>query len=200
LQATALVDRTHFSSNMKALALLNEAERHVDRGSSPYLAAWLLTRRARTIAATGDQSATYKDLERAFTVLNNAKSPATGYFAGWSTRWLSSYEADCAIHLEQYEASADILEALLVDTQPAPYHRLAILRDLAVSYAKRREVPRACEVLSRAITIAVDQDLREQFENIDEVRCRHLASYAQEPAVIRLNEELHTASKEVFPA
>jgi hypothetical protein len=65
---------------------------------------------------------------------------------------------------------------------------------------QRREVPRACEVLSQAITIAVDQDLREQFENIDDVRCRHLASCAQEPAVIRLNEELHTASKEVFPA
>jgi tetratricopeptide (TPR) repeat protein len=200
LYATVLVDRSHYYDHRHAASALDEAARHVDSDVHPYLQAWLLTRRARAIAAIGRRTEALTDLDRARTTLSNARIQPTGYFIGWSTHWLSSYEADCAIRLEQYRQAASLLEALLKTSNPAPYHRLALLADLAVAYANEGEIPQSCATLSEAITIATTLQVPQQFQHIDGIRKRHLADQHHEPAVRRLDEQLRAATHGDLPS
>src|SRR5207237_9749189 len=101
LLATALVDGAHYSSDADALELLEEAEKHLTPQSSPYLRAWLFTRKARILAALGAGDAAYRQLTHASQALGNAGDQPRGYFVGWSSGWLASYEADCAIRLRR---------------------------------------------------------------------------------------------------
>jgi transcriptional regulator with XRE-family HTH domain len=178
LRAAALVDRTHYSSDSNALDLLEGAEKCLSPGSSAYLRAWLFTRKARILAASDMPATTYHQLESAARALGNAKNQPSGYFIGWSERWLASYEADCAIRLGRCQHGADLLEGLLASSDPAPYHRLALLRDLAVAYARQNEVERSCGSLSGAIDLPAMLQLSEQLRQLDQVRRRHLSQVA----------------------
>jgi hypothetical protein len=115
-----------------------------------------------------------------------------------SERWLASYEADCAIRLGRYQHGADLLEGLLASSDPAPYHRLALLRDLAVAYARQNEVERSCGSLSGAIDLAAMLQLSEQLRQLDQVRRRHLSRWPEEPAVRQLDEHFQSVTGRMF--
>jgi tetratricopeptide (TPR) repeat protein len=198
LVATICIDRTVYFSHSNALSALDDAANRIDVASAPYLEAWLRTRQAREEASDGKEAEAYRRLEQADSVIANAQVRPTGYFAGWSSRWLASYEANCAIRLGQHRRAATLLEQLLERSKPAGYHRLSLLRDLAVSYVQQSEVARACECLTKAIDASIDLELTEQFQQIDQIRRSYLEAWRTVPEVQRLDEQLLTASQGVF--
>jgi hypothetical protein len=128
----------------------------------------------------------------------NSRADATGYFAGWSSSWLASYEAHCAIQLKQFQLATSLLETLLEKSNPAPYQRVSLLRDLAAVYVNRNEIQQSCDMLRQAVRLSSDLEFTEQLQKAEQTRRAFPASWNEEPEVRELDELIRVTSHGVF--
>jgi tetratricopeptide (TPR) repeat protein len=176
-----------------ALNLLNAAHAAAGDSASPWLRTWLSVRRAEEHAARGDVHAAHRDLEHGDQVLATGSAPDLGFFAHWraapSAR-LSGYRGNCAQLLGDARQATLIIEDALrgVDATLVSV-RSTVLADLAMAYAKEREVEHACSLLTRSLELSSDAGLVAHVQRVIGVR-RHLSRWDDAPAVAQLDEQL----------
>jgi transcriptional regulator with XRE-family HTH domain len=175
-----------------AVALLDEAERAGGSARTPYLHAGILVRRAEERAARGEQTLAYRDLAAAARAAANDQLGEDRFFgARFRVR---RYEGLCAMLLGHPDA-ATILSESLEGTPPSMVsERCGQLADLGAAYAQRNEVEQSCRGLSEALGLAVAGGHSMRVQRVRSIRRQHLAAWAAEPVVMRLDEQLRTVA------
>jgi tetratricopeptide (TPR) repeat protein len=192
--ASAVPTGGHEGLPQEARRLLDEALSLRASSTPGCLAGPLLLRSAEEHAFAGAESNSQRDLERADGVL--AAAERRGFYlrpdtdaADWSLAIARSFRGSC---LQLQGRAAQAIEALesVTATLHLPLDLVAPLTDLAAAHAQVGDLDRACELLSHALGIVSDRGQPERARRIAGVRRRHLARWAGEPTVRRLDEQL----------
>jgi tetratricopeptide (TPR) repeat protein len=181
-----------------ALQLLDAAHAAAGDTAVPWLRTWLHVRRAEEHAAGGDARATHEDLEQADRLLDSTASPDHGFFAHWGTSpqaRLAGYRGNCSQLLGDSREATTIIEGALLGVDETLLSvRATVLADLATAYAKEGEVDHAAELLSRSLDLSSDVGLVAHVQRVIGVR-RHLSRWDDNPAVARLDEQIHHVTR-----
>jgi transcriptional regulator with XRE-family HTH domain len=177
-----------------ALALLNRAVVVAATSTDVALRSWLLVNRAEQHAASGDAEACHRDLDRAVLVIDGPGTRDDVLWAHWSPARIDTCRGNCARLLHRPVEAIGVLESLLgrLDSRIIPARTLP-LADLAVAYAERGEIERACGLLTGAFTAADEAGYPEGTGRVLHVRSTALAGYEDVPAVRHLDELLQPA-------
>jgi transcriptional regulator with XRE-family HTH domain len=181
------------TGSSKPLRLLDEAHAAAGTGSSPWLRTWLLACRAEEHANLGDAQAAHRDLEDADHLLGTATSADYGFFAHWHNSpvaRLAAFRGNCAQMLGRTEEATATMEDALVALDPSLVSiRSSELVDLAMAYAKEKEVERASGLLAESLNMCSKDGLVVQVQRVIGVR-KHLSRWNDAPTVRDLDERL----------
>ena len=200
--ATALVVTRHQYSPMsaanrgggsdvrKSLALLDEAESHLQRESASDLKVYMLACRAEDRAAAGDEVGAYRDLDQAERELARQTANDSSSFIRMDAARLNGYRGAIALTLERFDEASTILEDAVthVNVSVLP-QRCAMLTDLASAYAEQHEVEQACQLLGQSLTLSSENGLGMILQRVSGAR-RRLSQWEDAAAVKQLDEQL----------
>ena len=204
LRALSLVARSALYSSIPAggrggdsamaLALLSEAEAAAGAHGSPAMLTGLHARRAEDCAASGDEVATGRSLDRAEHWFSLVRGRNDGFFSNWSDGRMSGYRANAAALLNHPGEAAVILEPAVKRTPSAQANeRCFLLIGLATARADEAQVDESCALLSEAFGIAQRAGLVERAHRVKGVRLNHLSRWERLPQVRQLDDQLRLA-------
>jgi hypothetical protein len=176
-----------------ALALLDEAVNLAEDAASPALRSWLLANRAQQLAATGQPSASYRDLEASAHYASLSEQGHEDMLSGWDQVRVDAYRGICAMTLGRPDEVIAITESVLARTGPKRLQRALQQADLAAGYAQRGDVDQACVLLGEALTAASLAQFPEGVQRVRSTRAKYLSD-VDSSAVRQLDEMLATIS------
>jgi tetratricopeptide (TPR) repeat protein len=178
----------------EALSLVKRA-RHLARGTTPRLQAWLAAAHAEALAIAGDAGATLRALDQADGAFQQVEH-------GSGPRWLTYFDQShlvrwkghCLVLVGQPETAFAVLQEAL-DSVDASFvrARAGALVDLATLHLRQGEVDATCNVLGQAFRLARETHSAKNKRRIIEVR-RLLRPWNATAAVRELDELLDWAS------
>ena len=176
----------------RAIALLDAAELAASPAVPPALRAWIYGRRSEEHAEQGDEVASGRDLDDAYRVLGS--STDHNLFSSLDSAWLDNYRAVRAVKLGHAEEAISVYEAVLQGTdRRLLWERTLALTHLAAAWAQRREVERACDLLTEAVGAAADVGNLSGLRMAARVRERHLGNWRRNSHVRELDDAIRAA-------
>ena len=172
----------------EALSLVRRA-RHLARGTTPRLRAWLAAAHAEASAMAGNADDALRALDQADEAFQQVE-PGSG------PRWLSYFDqthlvrwkGHCLVLVGQPETALVVLQEAL-DSVDASFvrARAGALVDLATLHLRQGEVDATCEVLGQAFRLACETQSTKNHRRIIEVR-RRLRPWNATAAVRELDD------------
>jgi tetratricopeptide (TPR) repeat protein len=174
----------------EALSLVKRA-RHLARGTSPRLQAWLAAAHAEASAIAGNPADSLRALDQADEAFQQVET-------GSGPRWLAYFDqthlvrwkGHCLVAVGQPETASAVLQEAL-DSVDASFvrARAGALVDLATLHLRQGDVDATCDVLARAFRLARETQSTKNQRRIIEVR-RRLRPWNATAAVRDLDELL----------
>jgi tetratricopeptide (TPR) repeat protein len=174
----------------EALSLVKRA-RHLARGTSPRLRAWLAAAHAEVAAIAGNAADSLRALDQADEAFQHVE-PGSG--PSWLTYFdqahLVRWKGHCLVLVGQPETALAMLQEAL-DSVDASFvrARAGALVDLATLHFRQGDVDATCDVLARAFRLARETQSTKNQRRIIEVR-RRLRPWNATGAVRDLDELL----------
>jgi hypothetical protein len=176
----------------RAIALLESAELATSPSLPPALRAWIYGRRSEEHAELGDDLASGRDLDNAYRIVGS--SSGHNLFSSLDSAWLDNYRGVRAVKLGHLDEAISVYETVLQGTDPRlVWERTLASTHLASAWAQRREVERACDLLTEAVASAAAIGNLSGMRMAIRVREHHLGSWPRNPHVRALDEAIRTA-------
>jgi tetratricopeptide (TPR) repeat protein len=172
-----------------AISLLDEAV-SASRAAPGRLRAAVYGRRAEERAVEADPTGSLHDLEAAESALTD---PGEGYhFGPRAAAELGAIRGNVQLLLGQHREAIATLDVTLTNMDPKLIGwRAAVLADQGAAFARAGEMEAAVDRLERALQLA--RAAGDHVQRIDGIRQRDLGRWADEPAVVRLSEQIASA-------
>jgi tetratricopeptide (TPR) repeat protein len=174
----------------EALSLVKRA-RHLARGTSPRLQAWLAAAHAEASAIAGHPGDSLRALDQAEEAFQQVE-PGSGprWLAYFDRAHLVRWQGHCLVAVGQPETALAVLQAALGSVDASFVRaRAGALVDLATLHLRQGEVDATCDVLARAFLLARETQSTKNHRRIIEVR-RRLRPWNTTAAVRDLDELL----------
>jgi transcriptional regulator with XRE-family HTH domain len=198
--AQVLVNKSELYFHRVALADNRETASTLVEGAAVTMTAdalaglkgWVLGVQATFAAVDGDETRALRYLEYAYRLA--AAAPAEmNLFSDYDSRWLDGYRASALAKLRPDEA-IELYESALRETDARlTWERTSVLAQLAVLYAGRGEVERACVLLGDTVMLAQATGDERGLALAERVRRRLPGRSSTDPYVRRLDEAIRTA-------
>jgi hypothetical protein len=174
----------------QALSLIKRA-RHLARGTSPRLRAWLAAAHAEASAIAGSAADTLRALDQAEVAFQQVE-PGSGprWLAYFGRAHLVRWKGHCLVAVGQPETALAVLQEGLGSVDASFVRaRAGALVDLATLHLRQGEIDATCDVLARAFRLARETQSTKNQRRIIEVR-RRLRPWNATAAVRDLDELL----------
>lgn len=151
---------------LMALDLARSASETAPLSADPRLRSWIAVRYGVLSAVNGDAAMSGKQMERAWSLLEETPDggqsgfySTAGRFATWDAEWVRHCEAISLYHLGRLNDARELEEAVLQGLSPAYRNRgVNVLTSLALIHTALREPAQALDRMSQAMDLMPEHD------------------------------------------